>query len=63
MNRINQMIDLYATDAAVALIRANECGRDGFFEESVEFTDKMLDARSKLKMWLKISQAIRGWQL
>ena len=63
MNRINQMIDRYATVAAVSLIRANECGRDGFIEEAADFTDKMQDARGQLKTWIKISQAIRGWQL
>ena len=63
MNRINAIIDMYSTIAAVAFYKAVACGRDGFIKESVEFTDKMLDARSHLKMWIKISQAIRGWQL
>ena len=63
MNRINAIIDFYATAAAVAFFKVASCGRDGFIEESVEFTDKMLDARGQLKTWIKISQAIRGWQL
>ena len=63
MNRINQMIDMYATIAAVAFFKAVACGRDGFIEESVEFTDKMLEARGQLKTWIKISQAIRGCKL
>ena len=63
MNRINAIIDFYATTAAVAFFKAIECGRDGFIEEAADFTDKMLDARGQLKTWIKISQAIRGWQL
>ena len=50
MNRINQMIDMYATIAAVAFYKAVSCGRDGFIEEATDFTDKMLDAREQLKM-------------
>ena len=63
MNRINQMIDMYATIAAIAFTNAVLCGRDGFIEEATDFTDKMLDARGQLKTWMKISQAIRGWKL
>ena len=63
MNRINAIIDMYSTIAAVAFFKAIECGRDGFIEEAADFTDKMLDARGQLKMWIKISQALRGWQL
>ena len=63
MNRINTIIDFYATTAAVAFFKAVACGRDGFMEEAADFTDKMLDARGQLKTWIKISQAIRGWQL
>ena len=63
MNRINQMIDMYATIAAVAFFKAVSCGRDGFIEEAADLTDKMLDARGQLKTWMKISQAIRGWKL
>ena len=63
MNRINTIIDMYATIAAVAFYKAVSCERDGFIEEASDFTDKMLDAREQLKMWMKISQAIRGWKL
>ena len=63
MNRINTIIDFYATAAAVAFFKAASCGRDGFIEEATDFTNKMLDAREQLKMWMKISQAIRGWKL
>ena len=61
MNRINQMIDMYATIAAMRFHHAVLLGRDGFFKESAEMTDRMLEAREQLKMWMKISQAIRGW--
>ena len=63
MNRINQMIDMYATIASVSFYKAVSCGRDAFIEEATDFTNKMLDARGQLKTWIKISQAIRGWQL
>lgn len=63
MNRINTIIDMYATIAAVAFYKAVSCERDGFIEEASDFTDKMLDAREQLKMWMKISRAIRGWKL
>ena len=63
MNRINTIIDNHATIAADCFHRAILLGRDGFFEESADMTHRMLKARSELKMWLKISQAIRGWKL
>ena len=63
MNRINRIIDMHATIAAVAFFKAVTCGRDGFIEEAADFTNKMLDARGQLKTWIKISQAIRGWKL
>lgn len=63
MNRINQMIDMYATIAADSFHLALLLGRDGFIEESTDFTNKMLYARRQLKTWMKISQAIRGWKL
>ena len=63
MNRINQMIDMYATIASDCFHRAILLGRDGFFEESAGMTHRMLEAREQLKMWMKISQAIRGWKL
>ena len=63
MNRINQMIDMYATIAADCFYRALLLGRDGFIEEATDYTNKMMDAQGQLKTWIKISQAIRGWQL
>ena len=63
MNRINAIIDNHATIAAMCLYQAELLGRDGFFEESAGMTHRMLEAREQLKMWIKISQAIRGWKL
>ena len=63
MNRINTIIDNHATVAADCFHRALLLGHDGFIEEAADFTNQMLDARGQLKTWLKISQAIRGWQL
>lgn len=63
MNRINTIIDNHATTEVICSHRALLLGRDGFFEESAGMTHRMLEAREQLKMWLKISQAIRGWQL
>ena len=63
MNRINTIIDNHATIAADCFHRALLLGRDGFIEESAGMTRRMLEAREQLKMWMKISQAIRGWQL
>ena len=63
MNRINTIIDNHATIAAMCLYQAGSLGRDGFFEEATGMTHRMLEAREQLKMWLKISQAIRGWKL
>ena len=63
MNRINTIINNHATIAAMCLYQAGLLGRDGFFEESAGMTHRMLEAREQMKMWLKISQAIRGWKL
>lgn len=63
MNRINTIIDNHATIAADCSHRAVLLRHDGFFEESAGMTRKMLEAREQLKMWMKISQAIRGWKL
>lgn len=53
MNRINQMIDMYATIAADCFHCAILLGRDGFIEEATDFTNKMLDARGQLKTWIR----------
>lgn len=63
MNRINTIIDNHATIAADCFHRALLLGHDGYIEQAAEMTDRMMEARGQLKMWLKISQAIRGWQL
>ena len=63
MNRINTIIDFYATVAAATFFNAVLCERDGYIEQATEFTDKMMEARGQLKTWIKISQAIRGWKL
>ena len=63
MNRLNQMIDKYATIAAGSMISANLCARDGFTEEARSYMDDTIAARHNLEMWIKISQAVRGWQL
>ena len=63
MNRINQMIDMYATMAADCFLRALLLGHDGFFEECSGYAHDMIVARYHLTMWIKISRAIRGWQL
>ena len=63
MNRINTIIDNHATIESMCFYHAGIFGRGGFFEEAADMTHRMLDAREQLEMWLKISQAIRGWQL
>ena len=63
MNRINQMIDRYAVAAAVSMLNADHCARDGFTEEARGYMDNALEARHELTQWIKISQAIRGWKL
>ena len=63
MNRINTIIDNHATIAAMCFHHAVLLGRDGFIEESAAMTQRMIEAREQLKMWMKISQAIRGWKL
>ena len=63
MNRINTIIDNHATIAADCFHCALLLGHDGYIEQAAEMTDRMMEARGQLKMWIKISQAIRGWQL
>ena len=63
MNRINTIIDNHATIETMCFNNAVLLGRGGFFEESADMTHRMLEARSQLEMWMKISQAIRGWKL
>lgn len=63
MNRINQMIDLYATNVATALIQAKIAYGFGYSEEVEDWLTDMLIQRRELGMWAAISQAIRGWQM
>lgn len=65
MNRINQMIDLYATNAATVILRAKTIERLGW-ADSETVAEYLMDAviqREELHMWIKISKAVRGWQL
>lgn len=63
MNRINKIIDMYATKYAVSFYQSGVSAHDGDIDQAAEMTGRMMEARSQLKMWIKISQAIRGWQL
>ena len=63
MNRINMIIDMYARKYAVSFLYSGVFAHDGDIEQAAEMTGRMMEARSQLKMWIKISQAIRGWQL
>lgn len=63
MNRINTIIDNHATRSAMCFYHAGVFARAGYIDQAAEMTGRMMEARSQLKMWLKISQAIRGWQL
>ena len=63
MNRINTIIDNHATKAAMYLYHSGVFARGGYIEQAAEMTDRMMEARGQLKMWIKISQAIRGWKL
>ena len=63
MNRINTIIDKYATRSAMCFYHAGVFARGGYIEQATEMTDRMMEAREQLKMWMKISQAIRGWKL
>ena len=63
MNRINTIIDNHATIAAMCFYHAGVFARGGYIDPAAKMTDRMLEAREPLKLWLKISQAIRGWKL
>ena len=58
MNRINTIIDMYST----ALYNSIWAGRNGSGYEAA-VSDVSMEIRAQLKMWIKISQAIRGWKL
>ena len=55
MNRINTIINMYST----ALYNSIWTGRNGFGYEAA-ISDEAMENRRQLKMWIKISQAIRG---
>lgn len=63
MNRINTIIDNHATTAAMCFYHAGVFARGGYIDQAAKMTQRMLEAREQLKMWMKISQAIRGWKL
>ena len=63
MNRINAIIDMYARKYAISFYHSGVSAHDGDIEQAAEMTGRMMEARSQLKIWIKISQAIRGWQL
>ena len=63
MNRINAIIDFYATKSVMCFYHAEVFARGGYTEQAVEMTDRMKEADEQLLMWVRISQAIRGWQL
>lgn len=60
MNRINQMIDSNASAAAVSMIMM----KMSVTPKNVNRYARQLEGfKHDLEMWMKISQAIRGWQL
>ena len=63
MNRINTIIDNHATIADMRFYHAGVFTRGGYIEQAAKMSHRMLEAREQLKMWMKISQAIRGWKL
>ena len=63
MNRINTIIDNHATKSLMCFYHAEVFARGGYIEQATEMTTRMKEADEQLLMWVKISQAIRGWQL
>ena len=63
MNRINTMIDRYGSRAAMCSLHVRVFRYGGFIEQADDMTDRMIEARRQLQMYVKISQAIRGWKL
>ena len=60
MNRINQMIDSNASAAAVSMImmKMSVTPRNGN-----KYARQLENFKHDLDMWIRISQAIRGWKL
>ena len=63
MNRINTIINKHATKSAMCFYHAGVFARGGYIEQAAEMTDRMKEADEQLLMWVRISQAIRGWKL
>ena len=60
MNRINQMIDSNASAAAVSMIMM----KMSITPKNINRYARQLEGfKHDLEMWIKISQAIRGWHL
>ena len=60
MNRINQMIDSNESAAAVSMIMM----KMSVTPKNINRYARQLEGfKHDLEMWIKISQAIRGWQL
>ena len=59
MNRINRYIFKYSA----RLYKAIWCERFDISPVEVANLDKAKEIRAQLRMWINISQAIRGWQL
>ena len=60
MNRINQMIDSNASAAAVSMLMM----KMSVTPKNINRYARQLEGfKHDLEMWIKISQAIRGWQL
>ena len=60
MNRINQMIVSNASAAAVSMIMM----KMSVTPKNINRYARQLESfKHDLEMWIKISQAIRGWQL
>ena len=63
MNRINTIINRYATKSNMCFYHAGVFARGGYIEQAAEMTNRMKESDEQLLMWVRISQAIRGWQL
>lgn len=60
MNRINQMIDSNASAAAVSMIMMKMT----VTPKNIKRYARQLEGfKHDLEMWIKISQAVRGWKL
>ena len=60
MNRINQMIDSNTSAVTVSMIMMKMSVTP---KNINKYARQFEDFKHDLEMWIKISQAIRGWQL